>query len=576
MMLRPTLTQLFWLAVFGVASLALGGCAMQNDAANLAPSASNCSQNSDCPAGQICRAGLCSARGADEATLNFRFIPPSSSDFLPQYRSDVRVRPEDSADFLLKRGVTVSGGQATADGERDGGIRFASGSGLGPDGRLIFRPEGVQDALFLRDTRVTSGRFSARINPGVYALTFVPDARDELPKKSWPAQQFTNNTILSRTILPSSEHVEIKGRLTREVVLPDGDIAPQAVTVANARVYARSMDGGHTTTVVTTDIDGRFSLKAEPATGAYDLFVVAANADSMVPNASFDDAFEATTDGCLSQLSADGSCSQLTVDMGAYPAEPVTVNLQLSASEADAADSSWQGTTVAVSGALGRGEFTHRFSSDADGEVTVELYPADWSIDELRQYTLEVIPPINSPFARTRVDFGGAIDLTAVQSIDVGLKQKVGGTVRDAQGEPIDSATLEFRLSSQGQASSTSGEQRVVSVTTDAYGSYEAWLDQSDYDVLVTPPASSGQPRMYTQLDAGDVSETRPVDFDLARPAVILGSVLGARDATGEDVAGVGEVTVEAYRTVGDQTVVYGQGRTDGSGEFRMVIPSRL
>src|SRR5690554_4977267 len=178
-----------------LAAALLAGCASDDSSANLnegQTSAPGCATSADCPLEQICRANLCSNANTAPATLNFRFIPPGNSDYLPQYHEFVQVHPDQPTDFLLRPALSVRSGDIDQ-AEHPGGIRYAGSPLRGPAGTLIFRLVDVQNSLFIRETHVDFGTFHARLNPGDYSLTFVPNDREALPKKTWAPQTFTNN-----------------------------------------------------------------------------------------------------------------------------------------------------------------------------------------------------------------------------------------------------------------------------------------------------------------------------------------------------------------------------------------------
>ncbi len=576
-MRHPTLSDIPMIAAILAACVVLGGCSAQDAGATAfeAPGP-NCSTDRDCPGGQTCRSGLCSSRHSVVTTLNFRFLPSTSEDFLPQHRADVRVRAEDSLDFLLQRGVTVGSGAASNNEQQAGGIRYANATTPGgPDGTLIFRPRDVSDSVFTRQTHVDNGRFDTMVNPGVYSVTFVPDNREKLPKKTWSNHEFTSNTLLSRTVLPPEDYLVVQGTLSRNVVLPDGN-SGISEPVSNARIYALSADGKHSSTEVIPSARGEFELRVEPATGLYDVYVVPATSETMLPSVRFDSAFEALETECVTSDGGEGEICTWSTDLGAFPAEPVPVDVQLTAPADFDADVSWEGTIVVLSGPLGRGTFSHKFSVADDGSVTLEAFPADWSADELRQYTLEVIPPARSPFARSTFELSGTIESGEAHAFEVEPKRRLDGDVVDATGAPMASTELEFRLDAGAGEESAPRDERVVAVTTDDDGSFEVWLESAPYDVQIKPAQHTGQPRMLEQLDVAALDADEPLAFELPSPTVLLGSVFGARSTNGEEIEGVGDVTVEAYRVMDGRTVVLGQSRTDANGEFRMVVSSEL
>jgi|GEM_PF-3337603 len=572
------------------------GCASDDSSANLNAGfagAPGCSASAECPLEQICRANLCSNANTAPATLNFRFIPPGNSDYLPQYHEFVQVHPDQPTDFLLRPALSVRSGDIDQ-AEHPGGIRYAGSPLRGPAGTLIFRPVDVQNSLFIRETHVDFGTFHARLNPGDYSLTFVPNDREALPKKTWAPQTFTNNTILLRTLLHPSDYLEVSGTLARDVILASGQAIPGR-QVPDARIYARSSTGEYHSSIATTDANGYFTLKVEPNTGRYDVFVVPASSDSMLPSTELAGAFLAGSTDCETVDGATVSaCNLGQLSLGAYPPEPIKFQIQLTSSRGFEGEFSLQGTMVLIHGALGTGEFSHKFPVGANGIAELAVFPSAWSNSELGNYTLEVIPPAHSPFARTEISLNGALQTEALASFELGLKEKKSGQLLSANGLPMANASLEFRRTSEPQARPETGnnnldddspgedpnefvdadDRRAFSVTTDETGHFEVWLLPADYSVEAIPAQNSGQPRLHRTLSAAQVEDAQDILFELPEPQVIFGSLFGRQEAGTEQLVGLGEVGVEAYTVIDGRTVVLGQALSWQDGRFEMIIPA--
>lgn len=589
-------TRVAWIGALLMALASFAGC-QDEESSNAVTmgAAPGCSQHSDCPLEQVCRAKLCSNADTAPSTLNFRFIPPGDSDYLPQFHEFVHVQPDEPVDFLLRPALSVRSGD-DSDEEHPGGIRYAGSPLRGPAGTLIFRPVDARSSLFIREAHVDFGTFHARLNPGDYALTFVPNDREALPKKTWAPQTFTNNTILLRKLLHPTDYLEVTGTLARDVTLPSGQSLPGR-QVPSARIYARSTTGEYSSTIATTDENGYFTLKVEPNTGHYDIFVVPASSDAMLPSTELLNAFRAGATDCESAEGAPASsCNLGQLSLGAYPSEPITFRIQLTSARPFEGDFSLQGTMVLVHGALGDGEFTHKYSVDADGSAELAVYPSDWSIHELRNYTLEIIPPANSPFARTEISISGALLTGALTPFELGLKEKKAGQLLSADGMPVGNASVEFRRTSEPQPRPEHGDnnvdnatpeggvdelmdaddRRTFSVTTDEDGFFEVWLLPADYSVEAIPAQNSGQPRMHAAIVAAQVRDAQDLIFELPEPRVIFGSLFGHQDAVDEQLIGLGEVGVEAYTVIDGRTVVLGQALSWEDGGFEMVIPASL
>lgn len=575
MKLQPTA---HWLIPALLAALfVMGGCAAADDESLTGDDITgNCETNADCAGDQMCRDGFCSVRSTSSTEMSFRFVPSSSSEFLPQFAEDVPVRYDQRLTFGLEQGITISSGSGPNNAGEPGGIRFADEPLQGPSGTLILRPYGARDQLFIREVPVDDGDFTARVMPGRYSLTFVPEERSRFPKKTWTDEVFESNTVLVRN-LPSS-YTRVEGNIIRESVIPGG-VGADDQNVTNARVYAISPDGRHASTITQTDDRGRFSLKVEPNTGWYDLYVVPASPDVLLPRKKFERAFEATDNTCVTDDGREADPCLLTKSLGTYASTPVSTTIRLTAPQDFDDSPSWDGTSIKVTGRLGAGEFSRRYSVGPDqtesGVVELELYPTTSSIDLLPTYTIEIIPPTRSPFARTTYLLDGSVDETSL--FEVPLKRRVSGEILDTDGRPIDAARLEFhaRPDEGDPSSQESVDERMISVTTDPDGRFEVWLEATHYDVLVVPPLSSGRPRMLSQLSPDQLSESGVLTLQAPPPAVLVGDVVG-ETLEGDELRGVSDMTVEAYRTIGGRTVVFGEARTDASGAFRMVLSSEL
>ncbi|MFW5966112.1 MAG: hypothetical protein ACOCV2_01285 [Persicimonas sp.] len=545
--------------------LSIVGCS-NADQSDLDESGVNCHENADCSQGRECKSGFCSTSfTSDEVALDFRFITTSSSDYLNQIIGGVTLRQDRRAHFGLERAITVSGG-----GDDEGGVRYTDGDRTAPSGTLVFRPEGVDDALFVREAQVDEGEFSVRITPGRYEMTFVPAERSAHPKSFWPDERFEQNTALELTL--PGDYVEVDGTLKRDAVSANGEVIEQQ-SIAGAHVYAVSDEGRHTSSVATTDERGDFELVVEPDSGLYDIHVVPAEATEPIPSLRYDGVFEVSGDECETASGVvDSSCQLSTLNLGAYPSSTVEMPVALESSD-DSPDDNWSGTRLIVEGSLGDGDFRGDFAVDEDGEATLELFPSMEASDQLSEdYVIEIIPPVHSPLARTRHNLAEAARVDDVTTLSVDTKQPISGRVTTSDSDALGNARVEFR-EVRGDREAV-GDDRVITSTTEDDGSFEVWLAAADYQVEVIPPDSSGQPRLFTEVSADQIESGEEFDFELPEPSVILGAAVGTDRA--DDGDGLGGMTVEAYRRVDGRTVVYGQARTDDRGYFRMALPSNL
>lgn len=592
---------------------ALHGCAAQGDVDldDLEGTAGNCSAHSDCPDGQECHLNMCSAPKSNVANLNFRFIPPGDSDYLPQFRNDVEIQPQDPTNFVLRPPLTIRSGESSTPGGESEGIRYADNNRRGPDGTLVFRPINAKNSLFIRQTAVERGAFSAQVNPGSYSLSFVPDDRELLPKKTWEPREFSRNTILSRTLLEPDNYTEIQGVLVQQV-LSSSARKPSRERVSGAQVYAISTDGDYNSTVVSTDESGYFKLKVEPDSGSYDLYVLPASPDLPVPSAEFLDAFRAHAGRCTSADDDKAeACNLGNLNLGTVTDHPSSLRVQLQTPSGFEDEFGWRGTMLLVEGPLGNGSFEQKYTVDEDGIVDLSVFaPIDHLLPQdpappedlrpstpaSRAYTLEVVPPADSPFARTKMTIPADLSNIAIPKLELRLKHQLDGQILAADGAPLGGATLQFqRLSEPPQPvasdeappqdeepdSNTDPQEvedphdlRRFSLTTDEAGRFQVWLLDAAHQVTVIPPQSSGQPRLHAVLEPDDISGQGQLELTLPEPTVISGGVFILDiDEEKEKLVGLADVAVEAYKEIDGKSVVMGQARSNEKGEFKMTLP---
>lgn len=501
--------------------------------------ASNCDTDRDCPETQVCRVGWCSLPEA-AGTFDFRFLTPNSSIYVPQSAENVRVDTASTVDFGLEAGVNARGT-----------LVYTNSESAGPSGTIIFRPVDAASDFLERRASIEDGQFQTYVLPGTYELSFVPQNSATGAGKVWPPRAIDENWSGTLEVPRFEALAPVDGTVS---FIPEAMGTDQRLE--GARVFAVSTNERFTSTTDTTDENGSYTLRVIPGSGTYNLHIQPGRSDSFLPRVVFDRAFTAA--------GQEGSVSpqNLTNQLGEYSTQRIEFRPKLVAADEVDYAVDWTGTRLAVEGDLGLGMFTQTSTTnDPYGSFEpMTLLPGS--------YKVTVVPPADSPIApkiyelqANRTPLGKRYELDP--------KPRFRGTLVDSVGRPVPNATLEFRPVKQLDSVL---KLPILTVETDAEGSFDVPLDRRNYRVVAKPPPGSGQPAHIYNVDSDTLGRDQSYTWELPPPMTVTGTIFG--QSSDESVRSVDRTTVEVTRTIGNDVVTVGRAQTRSDGSFRMVLPA--
>lgn len=498
-----------------------------------------CAVDSECPGEQICRYNLCTVPDPVEARLfGFTFLPNSRSGLQPQETAPFEVDGTQRLDFVLDPSVEVTGT-----------VQFAESDSSVETGTLIFDKRQTNNEIFRQQAPLERGQFALELLPGVYDVTFI--SQDEnIPNRRWLGEVIEARTSLPLTLPPRDTLVTIQGTLTHR----DTSLGLASTTinqpVHSAKVRAIAADGATSTVALSAD-DGTFSLRVWGDQTNQDLWVGPASPNELIPQTLIKGAIDTSS----------GSVQALALSLGEWNPTPLQLHLDVlqQISKMAEADFSMNDARITLRARAGDGKIT--ISKTLGDDTPLLILPL--------LYTVEIRPPAESKFGEITVEFDARLDgAPSLEITSLPLKHRLFGTITDSEAQPIANAQLEFNQL-QDAEEERSSTLRPVTVSTDANGNYEAWLEPDwDYTLEVKPPKTSGAPiGVYTIGPSGD--EERELLIALPEPMVVSGSVFVLAN---DDLKAQPDLSVELYEYLGAARHVIATGRTDAAGNFSVVV----
>lgn len=498
-----------------------------------------CAADSECPGDQICRYNLCTIPDPVETRLfGFTFLPDSRSGLQPQETSPFEVDGTQRLDFVLDPSVEVTGT-----------VQFAESDLSVETGTLIFDKRQTDNEIFRQQAPLERGQFALELLPGVYDVTFI--SQDEnVPNRRWLGKTIEARTALPLTLPPRDTLVTIQGTLThRDTSL---GLAPATINqpVHNAKVRAIAADGTTSTVALSSD-DGTFSLRVWGDQTNQDLWIGPASPNELIPQTLIKGAIDTSS----------GSVQALALSLGEWNPTPLQLRLDVlqRISEMAEIDFSMNDARITLRAQAGDGKIT--LSKKLGDDTPLFILPL--------LYTVEIRPPAESKFGEITLELDARLDgAPSLEIATLPLKHRLFGTITDSEDQPIANAQLEFNQL-QDAADELSSTLRPVTVSTDADGNYEAWLEPDwDYTLEVKPPKTSGAPiGVYTIGPSED--EERELLIALPEPMVISGSVFVLMN---DDLKAQPDLSVELYEYLGSDRHVIATSRTDSEGNFSVVV----
>jgi len=242
------------------------------------------------------------------------------------------------------------------------------------------------------------------------------------------------------------------------------------------------------------------------------------------------------------------------------------------------------GATAGTSGLSGTAQYTASGSTDAKGNVVLQLLPGSGTT--AFKYLISVVPPAGSPYAVTcdSVDAEGGSAPGSTQppptlkKFTLERRPVLIGVIRSARGVAVPNVTVTASGTPDPKTGCPAPDPVAASATADANGTFQLPLEPGTYQLDYDPPAGANAPR--TTEWAVTVG-SNPDEHDVMLPygALVKGSV------TGPDGLPVPSATVRFFerRCSGDPVDCFGPNRTppwlrgkaltDAAGQFRMVVP---
>ena len=208
----------------------------------------------------------------------------------------------------------------------------------------------------------------------------------------------------------------------------------------------------------------------------------------------------------------------------------------------------------------------------SDGGFTVELLQGD--------YMVRAIPPASSRAASIE-QHGFVLDLDEDGSAPSPLvivapdRPPLTGKVFGPGGEQKPMADVEVIALRESAASKSGPGVDAFIVQTDSDGSYELRIDPGPYRLYFKPPARAGLPRMVgpvVEIELGVSQGLTPIVLE--EPAFVEGKALGAaEDGLTVPLAGA---RIEVHARKRNSTYLLWEGRAEDDGTFEVLLPKSL
>jgi hypothetical protein len=330
-------------------------------------------------------------------------------------------------------------------------------------------------------------------------------------------------------------------------------------------------DGGHFEIFLPTGNAGLFDLKIVPGAGVKAPSIERFNVRPTTALAGF-----------------------ATLDAIRYPALPRPIKFQLPVAGADAAGgrkaalgATVRFTSVLLSSSTEKVQYETQAEVGTAGFAELDLIPG--VLEQSRSYDVTVLPLANTLQGTqwdAKISVGPANpsgEGGLLAELDLPARVLITGTVRDADGKPVNKVTVRPQLSAEFTTSAgpaimekISG-MRLPEVTTNELGFFSVYLDaklarlDALYDVELIPLGSSVLPRWSRDRVApsAEVSKVELGDVPLPSASLVSGIV---RDELGAPVA---DAEIRVYMREGSgSSRQRALAKSDASGKIELVLPA--
>jgi hypothetical protein len=487
------------------------------------------------------KCATCDPPGTDVRELAFAVVPTNSSPFLPQRVSMRPVELGNPVHIGLESSIQIVGS-----------ITFAGSASPGPSGVLSFQ-RSYHSTTHMQQVRVDRGlSYSAFVLPGQYDVALLPD-EPTIPGMVWRDIDLTLDTDPKLTIPSPSNLLNLNGTISHNI---GTDESYGVQRVHQAKVVALNRETRVSSSVALTDSEGTFALSFLPDSGVYDLWITRSEDEAVIPDVVLEDVIECDANQCRNLLESETSNSQIVaVSLGTYSTDIQSSSLQLK-SESPEKPIDWSGTVVEFSRDLGLGQLRVRAQVADDGRVAGNLPPGT--------YQVHVRTTSDSPAAT----HSSVISLEGDNAtLLLPIRQRLQGVIRDASGERVDRARVEFEA--QGLVNDVLASSPTVS--TDEEGRFSAWLDAVPYQMTIVP-LDPGLPWAIIALDSLEKDQERT--FTLAAGRLVRGTILGQGRGADAGWDPVPDASIQVLEKIDGLSVRIGEGLTDGQGAFQIILPS--
>jgi hypothetical protein len=555
------------------------GCVTEPDTPHL----EGCERDEECAPGFMCIENACFAqtsRGEFAAEL---FAPQSRSDMLA--RAEIQmlgISADNKTELMFAQSIEVTGRvllRATDQASIAARLTFRRAS------RIPGASDYVVNVNAAAGKRAGEMAFQVRLLPNLpgesYEVTIYPDdgtlvtppAGQPPPSALAPPQTIEDLSLTtSASFDVPLDRGGVRG-VTGQVVDAVGVGIPGMIV----RAYGQRTTSEPRELVSSTgktDADGRFEIYLP--TGRAGLFDLRVTPGPGVRAASLErKGVRPATTALTSGLVA--------VEPVRYPALPLPVRYQLPVAGADAAGGRKPALGAAVSFrstllVTATDEVTYETQTEVgtSGLAEVDLVPG--VLEQNRTYEVTVLPLANTlQGARWDATLSIGPQGGVLAELDLPSRVLVSGTVRDADGKPVNKVTVRPQLTSTFVPGSDLVGLRLPEVTTNEAGQFSVFLDgqlagvAAEYDLELIPPGGSGLPRWSRDRVSPPGDQSRVDLGDLALPAASLVSGI-VRDEMGAPVA---DAEIRVYMRDGSaMSRQRALAKSDAEGKIELVLPA--
>jgi len=531
------------LLLSGLALLAahLPSCALDADAGAtpdplIIHEAYACEDDTDCMAGLVCDllAQVCVAADAAPREVSLRLVPPSDgSDMLEEQFPGIMVGDSGPLRLVIPRPLRILGTVAEASGQAATAVTIVAVAAGDLPGLDYYGTSGPAPLNEFTQTYLGGDGFELFVKPDrTYDVYLHRAPESGLPpfhiRRAFHVGEDALHPHTSKweIVLPEpGDFFRIRGVVVESLSSP--------TPVVGARIFLRAPETGELSTTAETDGEGRFEVLVQPPDGAaggllalpeYEAHVRASEVNPTVPQVV-----------AASGLVLSGETDLGVLEVG-FLGTPVPVTLAVQDGSGLFLPDRLGGTTVRLTGAVGRGTVEVEALVDAEGRAAFQLPTG--------AYVVSVLPPPEGDLALLQAPLAveaGRPEVTTALHLEP--RPELSGWVVTPDGTPLEGVLVTAVFTGKGAYPTTSPlPERRFLATSGADGAYSLRLDPGQYRVIADPPASAGLPRRIEPYVFVTSSEQRTLHLD--SPMAVIG-------------------LVEAYPPIDEQGRVTGRGLQD-------------